>query len=487
MPVTAAVEGDALRNGTFYAFAHGGGDLVFAVAGNGSADIVLYGADDQRLGHIAVGAEQAHGRFVLDGAPAGELVLEAVAVNGTLDIRSDGAPVDAFRPLTVHVERYVLAQAPRTETGQFGIPFGPREGETIDTTLAVDLLRAPSDLVVLENSMYSSLDIVVTGRSGVVYEASEGGSAVGAPSMVFQVVQTGEKKLENVRDGHLVARVQATDFEGTLLLEARSYSRAAVAKGGAYEADAGLVPRFTYGVLPDQPVAFEVRAGATVLYLWQEDSQDADREETTCSEVGQDNVPSQDCEPAYAHVALFGPADQRVATVAVPREGTLAIPVGEAGPGSWVAVLLDGQATLGADRVPGDFELHPIDVVEAVSPASAAGENGTEYAQGRRPLDVSGIAFRLQETQMQDSATGDLPIDGTLGLFGSCEEAAVSVLLDGETIGAWGYDLGRYSSGTPVLAIDPSTLLGDGDLEVAFSDFGPNCPRLGVLVQGYER
>ena len=57
-----------------------------------------------------------------------------------------------------------------------------------------------------------------------------------------------------------------------------------------------------------------------------------------------------------------------------------------------------------------------------------------------------------------------------------------------ETIAAWGYDLGRYAGrAEEPSAAGASRLLGDGALEVAYSDFGRACPRLGVTVQGYER
>jgi hypothetical protein len=472
-PATAAVTGDRLENGTFYAFAHGGGDLVFSVASNGSADLVLYSGDDERLGHIGVGAERARGRFVLDGVKAGDLVLQALSVNGTLDVRSGGSPVKAFRELPVHIERRVLAQRPMSTLGSFGIPGN---GASVDETIDLDLLRAPAEIVVLERANYGSLDIEVEGRSGVVYRASSSSSTFGgAPNLPFVTVD-GEKHFENIRDGKLTAHVQASDFGGTVLLEARSFSRAVPVDGGAFASSE--VPRFTYGLLPDQPVSFEVHRDAKRLYLWQEDG-------AACSKADATAVDAEPCADE-AQVALFGPDDKRVATIAVPANGSVAVGVSE--PGSWVAVLLAGEATLGADRVPGDFELHPIDVREAVSPAQAAGSGAGNYGQDRGALQVAGVPFRLTPTTIMDGATGDLPIGSPFDQISTqCEAPAVSVLRDGETIAAWGYDLGRFSRPAEPSPLEGTLLLGDGELEVSYSDFGPGCERLGVTVEGYAR
>ncbi len=474
--VTSEVTADRLENETYYAFAHEGGDLDISVAGNGSAEVVLYGADDQRIGHIGVGAEQARGRFVLEGLSAGELVLRVVSINGTLDLRSGDSRVDGYRTLPLHIERHLLVE--RDASTPF-IPALVGSGSSVDETLDLDLLRAPTDIVAVARANYETLDVRVSGRSGTIYDGG-GGQGVPIQPNVFLDELPGEFHDENVRDGHVTVRVQATSFSGILLLESRSFSRARIAEGEAFASDD--VPRFTYGDLPDQPVAFDVRADTTVLYLWQEDPPTAEEASQECQDP--DNAEQERCAfGSPAHVALFGPDDARVATLAVPANGTLAIPVVE--PGTWVAVLLDGAATLGADRVPSDFELRPLDVVETVLPGEAAGQDDGSYGDDRRPLAANGVPFRIEPVTIGSSGTTST-FDPMAQLFlGGCDPSAVSVLLDGETIAAWGYDAYRFSPDAQPIAA--SLLLGDGELEIAYSDFGRGCSRAGVNVLGYER
>lgn len=471
-PLTTDVAADRLENATFYAFQHLGGDLAVSVAGNGSADLVLFGGDDERLGHIGVGAERARGRFVLEGVEAGELVLQVISLNGTLDLRSDGSAVHSFRALPVHLERHVLVQL-GSSSPIIGLPG---TGGSVDETVEVELLRAPVEIIAIGDATFDSLDIVVRGDAGIVYQASLGANPLGAVIGPYAGRMPGEDVPENMHGRSLSARVQSNSFEGVVVLEARSFSRAALAEGDALLTDD--VPRFTYGVLPDQPVGFEVRAGTTVLYLWQEDPEgrsDCEQEATDADGTA--------CGAGEAHVALFGPQDERIATVAVPANRTLAIPVRE--PGAWVAVLLDGEATLGADRVPSDFELHPLAATETTLPAAAAGGDD-EYGQDRRDLDAPGVPFRIVPTVIAATAAGVLPTSPGFGLIWACTYSAVSVLLDDETIAAWGYEIGR-SPAMETTPIDPALLLGDGELDIAYSDFGPSCDRNGIVVHSYER
>ena len=478
LPVASTVAAGQLVNGTFYAFRHGGGDLEVAMAGNGSADLVLFGADDERLGHIGVGAERARGRFVLEGVEAGELVLQAIALNGTLDLRSDGSRVQAFRALPVHLERHPLVQRGSSSPIQ-GLPG--MGGDFVDETVEIELLRPPVEIIAIARATFDSFDLVVTGGSGTVYQVAMGGSPLNAGFVSYNSELPGEDTPENMRGRFLSAHVQAAGYEGVVILEARSYSRAARAEGVAYLTDD--VPRFTYGLLPDQPVSFEVRAGTEVLYLWQEDPPSPEEVADACDEAG---TPSADCRaPGDVHVALFGPADERVATVAVPANRTLAVPVHASG--TWVAVRLDGEATLGADRVPGDFELHPLDTQETTAPAQAAGGDDGTYGNHRQGLDEAGVAFRVAPANIDGVGTNALPNDPMSGSFlVGCEPSSVTLLLRGETLGAWGFGFDR--SPRPDLApIDPSLLLGDGELEVAYDDFGRGCDRVGVTVTGYLR
>lgn len=455
----------------FYAFQHGGGDLVFSVPANGSAEVVLYGADDLRVGHIGLGAEQASGRFVLDGLDAGELVVDLLSVNGTLDVRSGGEAVPAFRPMPSHVERHVLVSRP----SQTSLPLPL--GDPLDETLNVSLLRAPTELRVIGNdATFQDLSILVTGRGGVVYEVELGpNTPVGFTQ--FSIVLPGESYPENVRDGELRVEMHSSAFDGTLVLEASSFSRATVDDGGAH---ATLdVPRFTYGALPDAPVSFEVREGATQVYLWVEDSSS---ETSTASSRGSSSACSARsstaaaCKDERPAVALFGPHDERVATVLVPVKGTVAVPVPEAG--KWVAVLLRGDATLGADAVPGDFELRPLDTVDASTPSGAAGGSDGSYGESREPLAVQGVPFHV--AYVREYAGSGIPAVPELGL--GCGEGTLAILRDGETIAAWGYaDDSDGDDWTPDL------YLGAGSLEAVHADYGDTCDRLVAVTTGYER
>jgi hypothetical protein len=468
-PPLAATAAD-LEAGGFYAFRHAGGDLVLAMPANGSAEVVLYGADDTRVGHIGLGAAQATGRFVLDGLAAGELVLDVLSVNGTLDVRSGGVAVTAFRPLPLHAERHVLtvrdSQAP-------SIPLVL--DRPLDEAANVSLLRAPSAIRILEHAAtFQDLQVVVSGRDGVVYEVDLNGNP---PVLPGDSVLPGEGFPENVRDGELTVTMRSSSFRGTLLLEAASYSRAAVDGGGAHPASG--VPRFTYGLLPDQPVSFEVREGAKQVYLWVEaggPSQATTSSSRPSSSTACAARSSAGCGDDRPAVALFGPHDERVATVLVPANGTVAVPVREAG--KWVAVLLRGEATLGADAVPGDFELHPLGTVQATTPSASAGGSDGSYGESREPLAVQGVPYHLDAAFEYPGAT----FVGFPGFtLTGCGDPTLAVLRAGETVAAWGY----ATVADPDW--EPDLYLGDGALEAAHSDYGDACGRLVAVVTGYER
>lgn len=473
-PLEAAANG--LQAGQYYAFDHAGGDLVFAVPSNGSAEAVLYGAGDTRIGHIGLGAGQASGRFVIDGLQPGSLVLGVLSVNGTLDVRSGGAPVAAFRPLPLHVERHVLVDRP-SQTPALPILLD----DPLDESLNVSLLRAPAALrVVAHDASFQDLQVRVLGRDGLVHEVDLGTAAAPFPS--YEEALPGDSYPENIRDGQLTVDMRSSSFKGTLILEADSYSRAEVDEGGARPSRD--VPRFTYGALPDAPVSFEVRAGAKQVYLWVEgrgesqttsasSSSQSPSQAAACARQAAQSDACQDDRPA---VALFGPHDERIATVVVPADQTIAVPVRDAG--TWVAVRLRGEATLGADAVPTDFELHPLDTVQATTPDGPAGGSDGTYGEERVPLRVEGVPFHVEA--LQQSAT-----DGMFGVptfgFGACGGATLAVSRDGETIAAWGYQ------GLQQPTWDPDLYLGAGDLAVTHSDYGGACGRLSAVVTGYTR
>lgn len=469
---------DELEDGGFYAFRHGGGDLVFALAGDGSAEVVLFGADDVRVGRIGLGEGQASGRFVLDGVGRGEPVVQVLSLNGTLDLRSGGARVSVFERLPVHIERHTLLQRPLGPLGVVGLPG--LDPDPADEAIDLHLLRAPSVLRVLAHGVFENLEVRLTGRAGEVLAAEEAGGPfqAGFGQFGFQEIP-GEGSGENVRDGDLEAHIVASHFEGVLLLEAESFSRARAPADGGTVTDE--TPRFTYGVLPDQPVSFHVRPGTEWLYLFQEGDAASEAARDACrdAEAGAGEAAEDEtCDGPAAHVALFGPDDERVATVRVPANATIAVAVPEAG--QWVAVLLEGEATLGADRAPADFELHPLDVVAVTAPSQSASGRDGEYGQASGPLQPSGVAFRLHA--LDASSTGPVEPAFVLGPA-QCGPSTLVAQQGGETIGAWGFD----PTAPEDEGLQATLLLDGGELTLVHADFGPTCARQALQVDGYVR
>lgn len=479
-PGLVAVAASDLETGGFYAFRHGGGEVTFSSHGNGSAEVVLFGDDDRRLGRIGLGDEAASGRFVLDDVPAGDLVVEVRALTGDggLDIRSAGTRVRQFERLPVHVERHVLLQRTSDPLGVGLLTATPAE-ENLD----LELLRAPASLRLLHRGNHEDLAVVVAGEGGLVLQAESPGTVPTPPQLgTFGFEQIASQSFgENVRGGRLSAQVSASDFEGVLLLEAWSFSRARPLPSTA-EPTAD-VPRFTYGVLPDQPVSFQVRAGTTMLYLLHEgqetkgicDEQDSggsapasDEDATPCADAGL--------------VALFDPDDRRVATVRVPFNQTVGLPIDREG--EWVAVLLDGEATLGSDRVPADFELHPLEIRSAQVPVDAAGPRSGEYGQATASVDGQGVVFRL--TGHYELPTfAQVPVITGPG----CGPSTLVARQGNETIGAWGFDP-DFSTGSledPLGPLDPNELLDGSPLTLLADGFGRDCERMALIVEGYAR
>lgn len=462
----------ALEAGGFFAFRHDGGPLSFGLDGPGSAEVVLYGGDDARIGRVALDDASSAGRFLLDRVAAGDLVLHVRGLDGNLSVRSGGEDVQAFAALPTHVERHVLLQRPRGPLAPVGLEgVNPLDRSPADETVEVELLRAPAHLRLLLQGSYEDLDVRVVGDGGPVLVAEHPSDGVGSPPVVTLDLQEipSEGYGENVRDGLLTAKVVAADFEGVLLLEAESFSRARPPAGDV-QATADE-PRFTFGVLPDQPVSFQVRSGAERVFLFQERDGEAD-DAAPANEACEAEFGAPDECPPGAIVALFGPDDERVAIVQVPADRTVAISVAPFGAGEWVAVLLHGAASLGTDLVPADFELHPLEVRAAFSPSAPASDSGGEYARSEEGAAVSGIPFRAAIGQGSD------PFGG-LPLLASCGPASLSLLQDGETIAAWGYSSGESDV--------PELLMDGGELTVAYDDFGPGCPQAILAIEGYVR
>lgn len=482
-PGLVAVAPTDLSVGGFYAFRHDGGELVFQTEGDVAADVVLYGGDDRRIGRIGLGGDGAAGRFTIDNVDAGELVVEVRALDGGdgIDIRSGGSRVRDFQALPTHIERRVLLQRQNDAVSQFGIPTAALQ--PADENVDFELLRAPSSLRLLLQGNYQDLAVAVVGEDGVVLRAEEPGGPVGPQGFgTFSFEEIPSQSFgENVRDGSLSAQVSAADFRGVLLLEATSFSRARAAPSDVQATDEE--PRFTYGVLPEQPVTFHVKAGTQWLYLLYEGDDSGSKAcRDAAEEAGAD--PEKACGEA-ALVALFGPDDQRVATVHVPFNQTVAIPA--VAEGEWVAVLLDGEATLGADRVPADFELHPIEVRSGAVPTDAASAQTGEYGQAEAPVQGQGVVFRITG-EFRGATVFQFP----LGFGPGCSPATLVARQGGETIGAWGFGADANANPNdadtaPRGTMDPNGFLDGSPLSVVYDDFGPDCNRMVLAVDGYVR
>ncbi|MEK6976684.1 MAG: hypothetical protein AABY18_10140 [Candidatus Thermoplasmatota archaeon] len=461
--VVAGIPAADLEAGHFYAFRHNGGALVFTLDGDGDAAFDLYDGNDRRLGSVGFSSETTRsGLHRIDGVGAGELVLGLLTLNGTLRVESGGSGVASFQALADHIERHVLVdRAPRADLmGPIGIGGLPlSDQQSADEAVAVALRRAPAQLRVLGTGPWSNLTVDVLSEKGVVLSTGE---AAATPVFSIEasrelVAIAGQFTPQNLRDGNLTARVRADDLAGALLLEARSYSRAGLpgpAQAGPDVADVA----FTYGVLPDAPVSFDVHGDATRLVLWQE------------------GPPADN-----ATVAVFGPDDRKLAVVHVPRTGTIVVPVAAAG--QHVAILLGGKATLGADEAPSDFDLRPLDVTDTVVPSGRAGENG-RYAIANEQLDLP-TAFRFLPTVV--STPGDvlgqpqMPFGScTTGLFARVDQAGEAVLAAVLATPGSAADPAPFVLGTMALRDGPLTLTYDG-----LGDDG--CDRPAIVIQSYVR
>lgn len=455
-----------LEPGRFYSFHHGGGPLVFALDGDGDVSLELYGGDDTRLGSVGFSSSPtSSGMYRLEGVDAGELVLHMQTLNGTLSVDADGARVTRFLPLVEHVERVLLVQhEPRLQ------PFGALNIEGLPTAEPVHVApevafqRAPSHLRVLGTGPWSSdLVVQVEGARGVVLRTLDNPSSPSTLSLapthdLIEVPST--MTPQNLRDGALTVHVDAGDLGGALVLEARSFARAPLPTPGARGPDPADVA-FTYGDLPDGPVGFTVHRSARHLVLWQ----------------GDGSGPANGTDAA---VALFDGHDAKLGVVLVPPRGSVEVPV--AADGTYVAVLLSGQATLGADRAPADFELRPLGVQEATVPSVPAGQGG-DY--GVATVELSGErVFALRNSTMA-APTGDFA--GQAMGSGGCDTGRfIALAQGGETRFAF-FEPGQADV-DPAPFLQGSLALDGGPIVVTHDGFGDDgCSRAAVAVLAYER
>jgi hypothetical protein len=458
-----------LRAGGAYSFHHAGGTLVFTLGGEGDASFDLFDGADQRLGSVGFSSSPAGAsRHTIDGVDAGELVLLLTTINGTLRVESAGQAVAAFRPLGTLVERHLLADEEPRANPLFGLNIPTPGSRPYDETFEVSLVRAPTALRVLATGPNSGLAVEVRSSKGIVLTADGDtagpSAAIGDPVSLYAI--PGTLTPQNIRDGELVVRVTADDLAGAVVLEAQSFSRVRLPTPQRQGPDPSDVS-FTYGSLPGGPVGFTVHRDARTLVLWQEGTPEAN-----------------------ATVALFGPHDERIATVLVPAVGTAEVAV--SGGGDFVAVLLEGKATLGADVAPSDFDLHPLGVAKAVVPVAVAGSyssQGGRYGQAMEEAEAP-TAFALRANRTASSGSNELGSEQPLPLCGSGDRGRyLRVDQGGEAILAYVEPQSASGNVDPEPAFRSATrALGAGPLQVWSDGFGADgCDRPVIDVLSYVR
>jgi hypothetical protein len=447
-----------LAAGTFYAFRHGGGALSLGVEPGRFAKVELFDGQDVRLGQVQLGGvvgDRTPLRFE-DLAP-GDYVLRPLAINGTLLVASDGGS-PALRPLSTHLERRILVQRPTGTSPPVAIPSLLTPGPIETTHVDIRLQHPPTDLRLLVAGTYSGLAVRLGGPTGTVLESSsDGGSPVPSvfgPSGLDDVRAAFHP--DNVRDAHLTGSVESQDLKGVVILEATSYSRAEPLAGPPSRANAER-PAFVYGNLPDDPVRFQTGPRTTHLLLTA--GPDA-AHDCTCAMM--DN---------QTRITLFDGKGARIGSWSLPPNATLSLPA----PAStdFILALVSGNATLGADAPPADFELHPLKVHTTVVPAAAAGSNG-EYAQAETSVDGLTV-FDIRPEEVDSPAPE--PFQG----LPTCPPRETLRILQGnETLGYWG-------AGLRPSAAAVGTLLHDGPVTVQHDGFGTQgCSRNAARVYSFQ-
>lgn len=438
---------DGLAPDTYYQFPHPGGPLTFSVAPGGEAIIDLYGADDRRLGRFQLGGLDLQPREVrLGPIDAGDLVMRTVALDGQLTIDTDVGPIDHFAPLPAAVERVVLVDRPHAVLGD-ALGLLP-QGDPVQDEQVVALARPPADLRLLLTGGAEGLEVTVSGPRGIIYETDEGdymGALPFEPSRLRPV--TGTFTVQNVSIATLEVAIEAESMDGELILEATGFSRAVVPTPP--QGTDATEESFSYGVVPDQPILFQVHPDATTLFF---------------SHNG-----TEGDGPAW--VSLYDPDDRLVGTFQVPGNRSVQVPVATGG--DHVAVARAGTVQVGADRVPADFELHPLEVARQVGPEAPAGQDG-EYGVQETTLDVDGVPFALEPASVEPP--GLTPVSLTCLQWSSVQVVQGSDILGGGGAGV----PEQYEAADLRLRPAPVTLVHD--------DLGEDgCGRHGVELLGYIR
>lgn len=450
-PAPYAVEATEVQAGRFYAFDHDGGLLSLRPAAGASAQVELFDGQDRRVAEYGLGGGEA-GPDVQMELGAGNYVLRFAALNGTISMASAGTPVQLM-PLESHVERVVLAQEPKGAVPN--VPFVPLRPTHIE--LDVNLTRTPTGMRLWTDGSFNWLELALGGPAGEVFRATSG------PTASFGDFGTALREVEGLfhasraRNERLVGKLDVEDLQGALILESFSYSRA-IPPGQDLQGQRPGRPPFEYGLLPSVPVAFEVAPSAQRLYF----AALADAREVGPFGGGPDSI--------AAWVSVFGPDDRKLASVPV-RAGTYTtLAVNQ--PGTYVAVLLQGNATLGADAAPKNLGLLPLGVEVQEGPQRPAGSSGN---YGQDSEELAAVPFDVRPTRIDDPFTSPIP-----SLACSMQES-LRILQDGEVVAAFGpmWDSRDVPAGA---------LLGNGPVTLWHDGFGGSgCMRNGVALHSYRR
>ncbi len=459
-----------LEDGGFYAFDHGGGPLRFTLNATGeenaTAHIDLYGVNDTRVAGFQLNSGNPLQQQQITGPlAAGQLVMHARSLTGPLTIEDTRNPIDRFHPLASRFERHILAEAP-VSTSIFGL--GNPDDQPLEATIDITLNRTPAKLILYATSSHRGMQVEAIGDLGPVLEYT-GTQYVDRPEPFLNDNIRDWYRLEttthheNLRGHQLQVRIDAQHFEGTLMLEAWSYSRARIAIDTLPIRDAPE-PAFEYGLLPHSPVWFEAGTRTQLIHLWNMDG---------------------DGDPAW--VTLYDPHDHKMGTYPIPEGNGLAIPVTEAG--AYVAILHDGAARLGLDAAGPDLQMHPLQLASRTLPEETANRNddsGT-YRQSRTAVEFSnGVPYTASLVIQGPRFDLYRPQDP---LFGCHQDTAVQLLQGGEVLASAGDDITPPGGTTNSLIFrDAATRIQNTPVSILADGFGmDDCGRYQITVRAYVR
>ncbi|MFO1533738.1 MAG: hypothetical protein ABR562_08635 [Thermoplasmatota archaeon] len=435
--------GDA-ASGAF-GFHHAGGQVRFGL-GSGSANVTLFGPDDERLAAFPLADDPEAALAV--AAPAGDLVVlvsDASRKAAGLRIDSQGAPVARLQRLPMVSSFVVLAQDnvpvmpfPAPSPGLFG-----RRSWPINLTLDSPPIRG------IELSVaggYDNLDVALQSGQGALLASSQrGGSSALGPAQghpFWPVPSTSYP--QNASGLRLTGTVAYDGLDGGLVLTWISYSRA-----GHWPRDDTSAPyakgAFSYGKLPAGPVQAQLSGAARVMVL--------------------SDAPEPGADVRGAAVQVWDPQDTPLGPFLVPGSGMVGIPI-KAG-GDYVFVVMNGTAQLAADRAPSDFDFHPLNVAHEIFPRSPSG-CCSRFGEQTVAVDVQGVPYHVEKSWRQPDS-----------IAGICDDEARLQLIQGNhTVGSNGAD--EFASA--------GLFLGSGHLSLHAAGFtSETCYEPVVQVSSYLR